>query len=84
MTVHLSYISCSIKEGLSVIALADGVLWWGQEAARNIPRIPHIPRGRTPGNGEPGNEGNGGKDIAVNDLVSSNAKRTPSVAAIAR
>jgi hypothetical protein len=34
---------------------------------------PHSPR-QDPGNGEPGNEGNGGKDIPVNDLVSSNAK----------
>jgi hypothetical protein len=44
--------------------------------ARNIPRIPHIPPRQNPGDGEPGNVGNAGKNIPVNDVVSSNVKRT--------
>jgi hypothetical protein len=44
---------------------------------------PHSPR-QNPGDGEPGNVGKGGKDIPVNDLLSSNAKTTTSGAAIAR
>ena len=39
---------------------------------RNIPRIPHIPRDRTRATANRGR----GKDIPVNDVVSSNVKRT--------
>jgi hypothetical protein len=42
---------------------------------KHSPHSPHSPR-QNPGDGEPGNVGNGGKDIPVNDVVSSNVKRT--------
>jgi hypothetical protein len=37
---------------------------------------PHSPR-QNPGDGEPGNVGKGGKDIPVNDMVSSRIPRKP-------
>ena len=43
----------------------------GQE---HPPESPHSPR-RSPSDGEMGNEGKGGKDIPVNEVVSSNFKR---------
>ena len=42
---------------------------------KHSPHSPHSPR-QNPGDGEPGNVGKGGKDIPVNDVVSSNVKRT--------
>ena len=36
---------------------------------------PHSPR-QNPGDGEVGNAGKGGKDIPINDVVSSNVKTT--------
>jgi hypothetical protein len=45
--------------------------------ARNIPRIPHITPRQNSGDGEPGNVGKGGKDIPVNDMVSSRMPRKP-------
>jgi hypothetical protein len=44
--------------------------------ARNIPRIPQIPRDRTRVTANGGNVGKGGKDIPVNDVGSSNVTRT--------
>ena len=37
---------------------------------KHSPHSPHSPR-QNPGDGEPGNVGKGGKDIPVNDMVSS-------------
>jgi hypothetical protein len=44
--------------------------------ARNIPRIPHIPRDRTRAKANRGMWGKGGERYPQNDMVLSNVKRT--------
>jgi hypothetical protein len=53
---------------------SPNTLSFADACQRHFPHSPHSPR-RDPGDGEMGNEGKGGKDIPVNEVVSSDFKR---------